>query len=310
MDHRPYPKIAQRLPDDVTAGRWVATEKLHGAHLVVAFDGARVSIGKRKAWLEPDEPFFGWQLLRASLEAAVVATWKLLGTSSALRVHGELVGGEYPHASVPRVPGASAVQTGCWYDPGLRFVAFDVVLELPTPTFLAFHELEVLAPQAGFELPPVLGRGPRSTLLQLPVEFPSRYATTRGLPAVPNNLAEGVVLKPGARWPVVDRPTLKRKHPRFDDAKYDESSAWSPRASLDASEWRQLVALLVNPARLASARSKVGDERSRLEEEVVFDVLLDLEAFQPRAFASTDVDQLGTFILERLRALSITAPSS
>ncbi|MFO0593929.1 MAG: RNA ligase family protein [Myxococcaceae bacterium] len=300
MDHQPYPKIAQRVPDDLTAGTWVATEKLHGAHLVLGFDGARVSFGKRKAWLTADEPFFGWQLLRATLESAITTTWKLLGTASAIRVHGELIGGEYPHPAVPRVPGVSAVQTGCWYDPGLRFVAFDLVLESPTPTFLAFHELEALG---RFELPPVLGRGSRATLLQLPVEFPSRLATARGLPAVPGNLAEGLVLKPDTRWAVADRPTLKRKHPRFDDAKYDESSAWSPRASLTEAEWRQLAAILVNPARVSSARSKVGDDAARIADEVVLDVLLDLEAFQPRAFALADPEVLSALTLEALQAL-------
>lgn len=34
--------------------RQVATEKVHGANLVVATDGERVRIGKRKAWLSGD----------------------------------------------------------------------------------------------------------------------------------------------------------------------------------------------------------------------------------------------------------------
>lgn len=289
MEHRPYPRIPPQLASD-TGGPWVATEKLHGANLVVAFDGARVRIGKRKSWLADDEPFFGWQLLRASLEASAVAVWKQLGVSGSLRIHGELIGGSYP--GVAQVPGLSAVQTGCWYDPALRFVAFDVVVD---DTFLAHRELTEL----GLETVPTLGRGARQQLEKLPVIFESTYATSRGLPKVLNNFAEGYVLKPDARWSVSDRPIVKRKHPDFDDARFDESAAWSPRRSLSDEEWASLARMLVNPARLASARSKVGNEPALLREEIVLDVLLDLEAFQPAAFRLLEegaVDQLRAHI--------------
>jgi hypothetical protein len=106
------------------------------------------------------------------------------------------------------------------------------------------------------------------------------------------------------RWQAVDRPTLKRKHPRFDDARYDESSAWSPRAALSESEWRQLVTLLVNPARVASARSKVGDDPALVADEVVLDVLVDLDAFQPRAFKLADLEGVSALIREALRVAS------
>lgn len=286
MDHRPYPKVPLRS-DAVAGGPWVATEKLHGAHLVVACDGAEVLFGKRKAWLAPDEPFFGWQLLRRELEVAVREAWRRVGAATPLRVHGELIGGAYPHPDVAPVPGLGAVQTGCWYCPELRFVAFDA---LSDDDFLSFTELERL----GFELPPVLRRGARGDLALLPVEFPSRYATRRGLPWLDGNFAEGMVLKPDARWCATARPSLKRKHPRFDDAKFDESAAWESRTSLDHHDWTALVGRLVNDARLASARSKVGE--GNLIDEVVLDVLLDLEAFQPTAFACADAEHLADLV--------------
>jgi hypothetical protein len=54
------------------------------------------------------------------------------------------------------------------------------------------------------------------------------------------------------RWQAVDRPTLKRKHSRFDDARSDGSSAWSARPALSEAEWRQLVTSLVTPARVVA----------------------------------------------------------
>ncbi|MFT3707097.1 MAG: RNA ligase family protein [Archangium sp.] len=282
MEHRAYPRIPQKLAAD-TGGPWVATEKLHGANLVVAFDGARVRIGKRKAWLADDEAFFGWQLLRASLEASVVSVWKTLSVSRNVRLHGELIGGAYP--GLPSLPGLSAVQTGCWYDPGLRFVTFDVVVD---ETFLAHSELGAL----GLEVVPLLGRGTRGELEKLPVIFESTYAVSRGLPRVPRNFAEGYVLKPDARWWTSDRPIVKRKHPDFDDARFDDSKAWAPRRSLRDDEWLILAALLVNPARLASARSKIGEDAALIADEVALDVLVDLEAVQPWAFNLLDDDHM------------------
>jgi hypothetical protein len=76
MEHRPYPKIAfstlkGRGADLVRVERalaasdkmdasvaWVATEKIHGAQLVVTTDGTTVAFGKRKAWLLAGEAFF------------------------------------------------------------------------------------------------------------------------------------------------------------------------------------------------------------------------------------------------------------
>jgi hypothetical protein len=72
---RGVPKIP--LVGDVAArrvgGTRVATEKIHGAPLVIAFDGRELRIGKRRAWLAADEPFFGWQLLRPRFAAAASA---------------------------------------------------------------------------------------------------------------------------------------------------------------------------------------------------------------------------------------------
>lgn len=288
MLHRPFPKTPTRLPDDTTAGRWVATEKLHGAHLVVATDGTRVQFGKRKAWLEPDEPFFGWQLLRAQLEVGVREVSRLL--QAPVRVHGELIGGAYPHPAVAAVPGLTAIQTGCWYEPGLRFVAFDVIDESSEPTFLSHTELTDVLGRCGLDCVPLLARNSRQQLEALPVEFLTQLPAKNGLPLINDNFAEGYVLKPDARWPVHLRPSVKRKHPHFDDARFDESAAWTPASVLPLDAWLALARRLVNPARIASARSKVGVNQHAIREEVLLDVLVDLEQFQPQAFRALGAD--------------------
>lgn len=59
-------------------------------------------------------------------------------------------------------------------------------------------------------------------------------------------------------------------------------------AAIEASELTRLATRLVNPARIASARSKVGTEADAIVNEVVLDVLIDIEAAFPRAFAALD----------------------
>ena len=71
MDHRPFPKIPTTLPDIGGAGPlWVATEKIHGAQLVVATDGEQVAFGKRKAWLGEDEPGRGRWYVKGAINDA------------------------------------------------------------------------------------------------------------------------------------------------------------------------------------------------------------------------------------------------
>jgi hypothetical protein len=110
-------------------GTWVALEKVHGAQLVLGVQGGQVHFGKRKAWLSDEDPFFGWQLLRAKLGSAAPRVARAVGAEGdAVYLYGELFGGHYPHPNVPAVPGMVPVQTGIWYAPELHRAPFDILL--------------------------------------------------------------------------------------------------------------------------------------------------------------------------------------
>lgn len=291
----PYPKIPSvDRPDAATVGgTWVATEKIHGAQLVIGFDGRRFSVGKRKAWLRDDEPFFGWQLLRARLETAARAA--LSGDSVAVRVYGELYGGAYPHPDVPPAPGMSAVQTGVWYSPELRFALFDVLRQdrpNAAARFLIYRDVAAIADRAGLDVVPLLGRGPRASLDALPTRFPSRVPRRLGLPELPDNVAEGLVLRPDERLTPQRRPIVKLKIREFDERRFDESRTWDEHARLDLADLREWADALVNDPRLGSARSKVGADRpEELLDEVVLDVLVDLAEAFPTAMSTLSAGQ-------------------
>lgn len=308
MRFRTYSKIPRTHGDDTrtAAGPWVALEKLHGAHFVVAVHEREVRFGKRKEWLEADTPFFGWQLLADDLRNRVLKIAANFDSPICV-AYGELLGGAYPHASVAPFPGLSAVQTGIWYAPGLHWVLFDILLagaEGDEGFFLAHHEVETLAQAHGVLVPPLIRRGRRSELESVPVRAPTRFPALLSLPPIADNIAEGVILKPDMRLAPSERPIIKRKIGEFDDAKFDESAAWDPgRLSLD--ELRGWVERLVNPARMQSARSKVGEARDAIVDEVVLDVAVDLElAFREAWEAAGSEGQ--TRLLDHARQLAET----
>lgn len=279
MRFRMFPKIPthRSAPPRPMGGPWVALEKLHGGQLVLASDGEAVHVGKRKAWLAADEPFFGWQLIAAELGAGVRAIARASGAGQTV-LFGELIGGGYPHPDVAPVPGLSPVQTGIWYTPGLAWVAFDALVAAGDDDpgeLLAHRELEELAAAAGVRTAPRVGRGTRAELEHIAIRFPTHVPAWFGLPPLDGNIAEGVVLKPDGRCAPEDRPVVKRKIPEFDDERFRDGDGWDPGrlGEADLAGW---IDRLVGPARLASARSKVGTDPAAIADEVALDVAIDL----------------------------------
>ncbi len=268
-------------------GEWVATEKIHGANFTVASDGDETYFGKRKAWLEPKDSFFGWQALRPLFDAAMHHATREFGVP--VRLFGELYGGGYPHPTVDAIPGLVPVQTGIYYCADLRFALFDIVAE--DMTFLAHDEVVAFAQQTGLDVPPMLARGERRNLETRSERFPTRVPDALGLPPLENNLAEGWVLKPAGRSPL-DRPVRKRKIAEFQEVRFNEASAFDPNKHLSVPELLVFARTLMNPARIASARSKVGTKRAEIVDEAVLDALIDLEVILPRSFQLLASEQI------------------
>lgn len=280
MRHLPYPKIARTGAADV-GGPWIATEKIHGAQLVVGTDGRATRIGKRKAWLAEDEPFFGWQLLRDRLIAAAAT----VGPVSTAYLYGELYGGAYPSRLVPPVPGVGAVQTGVWYSPRVRFALFDVLVD---GWYLPYDGLSDIAAAGDLDVVPLLRRGRRHEAEAVATRFVTTVPRMLGLPELPDNFAEGVVVRADGRFAAGRRPIGKRKIAEFDERRFDESRPFDPAVRLTVAELSTVAPTMVNPPRLASARSKVGDEPAAVADEVLLDVLVDLADTFPAAMAGLD----------------------
>jgi Rnl2 family RNA ligase len=290
VEHLSYPRIT--TGGAAVGGDWVATEKIHGGQLVLGYDGQALHVGKRKAWLRPDEAFFGWQLLRDRFQlAAEVALGR---GGAAVRIFGELYGGAYPHPDVPAAPGMAPVQTGVWYSPTVRFALFDVLRHTGPDDegrFLPYAEVAAIAADAGLDVVPLLARGSRTSLDAVPVRFPTRVPHLLGLPELDGNLAEGVVLRPDAALAPADRPVRKLKIAEFDERRFSASRKWDPWLHLSPAELREIAATMVNGPRLASARSKVGpDAGADLLDEVTLDVMIDLAEAFPAAMGALSAE--------------------
>ncbi|UED86712.1 RNA ligase family protein [Streptomyces profundus] len=291
---RPYPKISEGRRLGTSGIReWVATEKVHGAHLLVVCDGTGVHPAKRRELLgdEAMDDFFGmsrvWpELLVAAARFASVlrSAW---GDTAVVTIYGELAGGCYPHADAPAAADAEPVQTGVWYAPGLHWLPFDAQVEnAQGRRWISDRALRKAAATAGLICPPVLRQGTLAKLHDLPVAFPTRVPALFGLPDLPDNLAEGYVLKPAGEWPEAGsadtRPVAKVKQTSFaEDVRFNGSRPYLPplQGAAGVPPWILAhAAALLTPARAAAAVSKLG-LRAPLEavaQEISWDVAEEL----------------------------------
>ena len=300
----PYPKIVDRIAawhaDEadrriLDRHTWVASEKIHGANLCICTDGTEIAVAKRRAVLEVNDPFFGYRRAIAPLVPAVRALFRQLGNVAWAFVYGELFGGHYPHPRVAPIEGSQPVQTAIHYCPDVRFCAFDLATVDASggATFASYRRAVALFESAGIPVAPVLRTGSLEELLELPVAFATRVPAQLGLPALPDNWAEGMVIKP---WDLeaprsAPRYVLKRKRPEFAETR-EELTPGGYRADAageaDALE-RADAALtaMVTDNRVHSAITKLGlprelDATGRLD-EIVAEVLADLRDEMDRA---------------------------
>ncbi|NXY93276.1 hypothetical protein HYE82_02385 [Streptomyces sp. BR123] len=275
----PYPKIPSRarLGEAQAARRWVALEKVHGANFAVVCDDAGVRPAKRRELLGESglDDFFGvgriWPALAVAADRCAAALRRDHGAdaSAPVTVYGELAGGRYPHPDVPATPDTDPVQTGIWYAPHLLWLPFDATIRTGDGVrWVADRALRRAADAAGLHCAPLLAHGTLHRVREHGPVFPTRVPALLGLPELPGNLAEGLVLKPAGEWRATDgtatppRPIAKVKQPSFaEDDRFDGSRPYLAPAEGAAGVPGWLLGratALLTPARAAAAVSKLG----------------------------------------------------
>jgi Rnl2 family RNA ligase len=305
MKHKYYPKIesnSNNIKESISANtQWVATEKIHGANFVIGIDNGSITFGKRKSWLQDKDPFFGWQIIKNTLKESAKEVFGKFNDINQLYIYGELFGGGYPHPQLKNRQILTPVQTGIWYSPNLQYAVFDIlVIKNEISTFLKFSKVEEIISTTQLITVPVLGYGKYDALKSLPVKYKSKVYKIFELPTLDNNYAEGFVLKPDTELQAEKRPVIKYKIPEFSENRFDGSQAFNPRSMPDIIEIADVVTMMVNVARIESARSKVGENINNIIEECILDILVDLELIFPLKMSQLS-EYEENFITERIK---------
>lgn len=176
---------------------YVVQEKVHGANLCFITDGSNILQAKRTELIHTGEDFYNSnQVLnkyREKIKTLFSIAAKEFNTNS-VTIYGELFGGGYPHAQVPKDEQAKLVQPGIYYTPSNDFYAFDILLS--DGRYLDVTTVSGLFEYVGFIYARPLFKGTLMECLAFPNQFKTTIPNEYKLPELDGNICEGVVIRP------------------------------------------------------------------------------------------------------------------
>ena len=215
--------VVAEMPQDL---EYVVQEKVHGANTSFLCDGETVRFAKRTSMLEEGEQFYDYPEL---LERYKDRVQKLFGDIKAkypkmthISVFGEMFGGLYPHDGVKTRQKVSLIQRGVCYTPDHEFYGFDIYLFTEEGgRFLPVDEVNELFETYSFFYAKTLFRGTLAECLKQPNAFQSKIAEWLGLPAIEDNICEGIIIRPVTPMYLRNgsRVLIKSKNERFAERK-------------------------------------------------------------------------------------------
>lgn len=214
-------KVIQYMKDThLDAHEYVVQEKIHGSNLCLITDGHSIQTAKRSGLLSAEDVFYNHQAILAQYAASALQAFQqvkaLYPDTKTIAIFGEIFGGAYPHTDVPSVAGALRCQKHIYYSPGNDFCAFDILRN--TTQFLDYDTTEHIFKDSHFLYAPALARGDLNTMLAYDSVFLTTLPERMGYPAIPNNMAEGIVIKPAfpSQWKTnAYQFCLKQKNPAY-----------------------------------------------------------------------------------------------
>ena len=259
--------VAAEMPADL---EYVVQEKVHGSNTSFLCDGTDVQFAKRNSILTETDRFYDYPKLLAAYRDRVVKLFERVKRRypgvAQIQVFGEMFGGRYPHDDVKARPDLPLIQKGVFYAPGHEFYGFDIYLfERGKSRFLPVDEINELFESEGIFYAKTLFRGTLAECLKHPNAFPSKIAGWLGLPAIEDNICEGVVIRPVETKYLRNgsRVLIKSKNERFAEKKSVKKKSKSSTGTVPFSEaLKSLVTEVeayVTENRLANVVSHIGD---------------------------------------------------
>lgn len=279
-------------------GKWVVTEKVHGSNFCISSNGTDVRCAKRSEWLTPDgdSDYYDCAAVVSKYSPLIkVLHAKLKGQQeeAIVWVYGELFGGFFPGGGGSE---ESAIQKEILYCGHVDWIVFDIAFSstgsLKDAAFLQFSFMVEMCSAVGLPHTSPLYTGSMNTCMHYKNHFASTISARFGLPVLPANVAEGVVIRcdvalnkgaPFFEVVLVDakakavRPIAKSKCDAFAEVVKAADGA-TPKAQLEA---------YATTARWANVISKLGKrynvDRAR---QLFAEDILEEAAIQDGALAS------------------------
>lgn len=223
FDRKFMEKVMVEMPADL---EYVVQEKVHGTNTSFLCDGNEVKFAKRTSVLAEGENFYEYAELVETYKDRVLSLFGKVKArypeTTHISVFGEMFGGRYPHNDVKVSHRVSLIQKGVCYTPDHEFYGFDIYLfEDGNNRFLPVDEVNELFKSEGFFYAKTLFRGSLAECLKYPNAFESKIAEWLGLPAIEDNICEGVVIRPVVPMYLRNgsRVLIKNKNERFAEKK-------------------------------------------------------------------------------------------
>lgn len=259
--------VVEQMPQDL---QYVVQEKVHGANTSFLCDGNEVKFAKRTSMLADDEKFYDYPELLEAYKDKVINIFARVKNQHqdvvAISVFGEMFGGLYPHNDVKINRNLTHIQKGVCYTPEHEFYGFDIYLsDGENGWYLPVDEVNEIFESESFFYAKTLFRGTLAECLKYPNAFQSKIAEWLGLPAIEDNICEGIVIRPVTPMYLRNgsRVLIKSKNDRFAEKKsvkkrnklFAEPVPYSEELKALISE----VDAYVNENRLANVVSHIGE---------------------------------------------------
>ena len=301
-------QVREQVPADI---QWVVQEKVHGTNTSFLCDGNNVKFAKRTSILGDEEKFYDYQEILEEYHDKILSLYRRVcqhheGVES-ISVFGELCGGAYPHPDVQRIGRLTLIQKGVFYTPGHEFYGFDIyVFTKDGGYYLSVDETNALFEAEGFFYARSLFTGSLDDCLKHPNQFQSKIAEWLVLPAIEDNVCEGIVIRPvtPCYLRTGSRALIKSKNEKFAEKKSVKRRNKQLEAPVEYSkelaELIETVASYVNENRLANVVSHIGEvqiprDLGKLIKEMSYDVVEDFLKAHSALYNVIDKSEIKVF---------------
>ncbi len=216
-------RVMAEIPQDL---EYVVQEKVHGTNTSFLCDGLDVGFAKRTAMLIDGEQFYDYPELLNRYREQVLKLFADVKMKypevTHISIFGEMFGGLYPYNGVKNAHRVSLIQKGVYYSPEHEFYGFDIYLFTENEgRFLPVDDVNELFEAEGFFFAKTLFKGTLDKCLTYPNAFQSKIAEWLGLPAIEDNICEGIVIRPVSPMYLKNgsRVLIKSKNERFAEKK-------------------------------------------------------------------------------------------